>query len=205
MEKVKSQGKLRYVRAPTKLVAGQGGHWAESRKQDALKAFLSMGSAMKVSRELNIPHRTIELWRKQDWWKDGIKEARETNQDQLDIKLSDAIDKALDGINDRLVNGETVIDPRTGKERKVPTKLRDLTAAFNSVMDKRQILRKQPTRIVEQVTTAAHLDNLAKQFAAFVSGRQITEKQEELIENVIEGETVQQNEDGEWEIIDGKV
>jgi hypothetical protein len=82
----------------------------------------------------------------------------------------------------------------------VPAKLRDLNVAFNSLIDKRQLIRKQPTKIIEQQTTATQLQNLADQFAQFVTGKTKQEKFNDLVEDVIEGETVVQNEDGTWEV-----
>ena len=87
-------------------------------------------------------------------------------------------------------------DPKTGKVKQLPAKLRDLNSAFNSLMDKRQLIRRQPTKIIEQSNTAAQLQNLADQFAAFVTGKEKKDKFDDLIDQVIEGDTVEEGEDG---------
>ena len=69
-------------------------------------------------------------------------------------------------------------------------------------MDKRQLIRKQPTKIVEQQSTAAQLANLANQFAAFVSGKKPTDNLKDVTLEFIEGETVEQDEDGTYRVID---
>jgi len=74
--------------------------------------------------------------------------------------------------------------------------MRDLNNAFNTILDKRQLIRRQPTKIVEQTNTAAQLQNLANQFASFVKKT----TQELPTQEFIEGETVIQNEDGTWEV-----
>ena len=91
-------------------------------------------------------------------------------------------------------------DPRTGKERIVPVKLRDLNTVFTTLLDKRQLLRKEPTKIIEQTTTATQLQNLALQFEQFVTKRIKEERPEDIIE-FIEGDTLIENkETGEWHV-----
>lgn len=157
----------------------------DETKTKGVDIFLSSGNLMQVSRELEIPYYTLLDWKKSKWWEEKIKNRREEASDKMDVKLTLALDAAIDGVTDRIVNGETVIDPRTGKERVVPAKMRDLTNAFNIIMDKRQVLRREPTKIVEQQATATHLQQLADQFAQFVTGKIKPEPK------VIEGETVE--------------
>ena len=94
-------------------------------------------------------------------------------------------------------------DSRTGGTVRVGAKLRDLNTAFNGLMDKRQLIRKQPTKIIEQQSSAAQLQNLANQFAAFVSGKPIKETVDQLA--YIDGENVEQDEDGTYRVIDNTV
>lgn len=188
-------GKWRYISNPKKTSVLSTGYWADEIKDKAVSLYASCGNLSQVARELNVPLKTMQKWKEAEWWKDKTKQLQSEHQDKVDAKLSKAIDIALDGLTDRLVNGETIVDPRTGKERIVPAKLRDITTAFNTVLDKRQVLRKQPTRIVEQSTTAAHLQNLAEQFAKFVNKAGKTETHEQLVDNIIEGETVEYDEE----------
>lgn len=195
----------RYIKAPQKTdVTDKGYHWAQEKKIETLKYFLSCGSWTETSKVCRVPYDTLRQWRNKDWWKDGIKEYREGSETVLDAKLTKAIDVAIEHVLDRLENGNTVYDPRTGKERVVPAPLREVNTAFNTLLDKRQLIRKQPTKIVEQSTTATQLENLAKQFSEFVTGRIKEDKAADIIE-LVEGDTVVQNEEGIWEIKDGTV
>jgi hypothetical protein len=67
------------------------------------------------------------------------------------------------------------------------------------------LIRKLPTKITEQQSTAAQLQNLADQFQQFVTGKLKEEGVDKLVDRVIEGETVVQGEDGTWEVCDGSV
>jgi len=193
---------MKYVKKAQKAfaIAGERTNWAYEKKQEALRHFMSCGNKTQTAMELRIPYKTILLWANQDWWKNGIKELRNENIDRTDAKLTSLIDKALAGVEDRMEKGETVFDPRTGKERVVPIKARDLNTIFTTLLDKRQLLRKEPTKIVEQTTTAAQLANLALQFEQFVTKRIKEDRPEDIIE-FIEGDTlIEDKETGEWHV-----
>lgn len=195
-------GSWRYVSAPRKTSVSQTdrGWWSEKKKLEALGIYMATGSITMAANQSNVPFETVKSWSRSDWWKDKVKEIQNEEYDKLDSKLSKALDKALDQVMDRIENGEYMYDPKTGKTKIMPAKLRDLNTAFNSLMDKRQLIRKQPTKIVEQTTTAAQLQDVAKKFAEFVTGKVKQEKFNDLVDNVIEGETVEQNEDGTYVI-----
>ena len=106
---------------------------------------------------------------------------------------------------DRIEKGDHIYDPRTGAIRQIPAKLRDVNNAFNSIMSNRQLIRKQPTKIVEQQNTAVQLANLANQFAAFVSGKPVKDNLKEVTLEFIEGETVEQDDDGTYRVIDNSI
>lgn len=191
-------GSWRYVSAPKKTSVSQTdrGWWSEKKKLEALGIYMATGSVTMAANQSNVPFETVKSWSRSDWWKDKVKEIQNEEYDKLDSKLSKALDKALDQVMDRIENGEYMYDPKTGKTKLMPAKLRDLNTAFNSLMDKRQLIRKQPTKIIEQSNTAAQLQNLADQFAAFVTGKEKKDKFDDLIDQVIEGDTVEEGEDG---------
>ena len=198
-------GKYVYVKAPKRNNISQAdsrGWWSEKKKNEALAFYVANGSLAETSRQCQVPLPTLNKWKASDWWKDRIRDIQNEEYDKLDVKLSKALDKALDQVMDRIENGDHIYDPRTGQLRQIPAKLRDVNHAFNSIMSNRQLVRKQPTKIVEQQNTAVQLANLAAQFSAFVSGKKVTEKVDELAIEFIEGETVEQDDDGTYRVID---
>ena len=187
-------GKLVYVKE-NKTKAHQPGHWKESKKIEAVTMYLSTGNLTETARVISVPIRTLESWKVTDWWKEMVARIQADDDQQLDAKTSKVINKALDALMDRVENGEYVYDQKTGQLKRSPAKLRDLNTAFNNLLDKRQLLRNKPTKIVEQQSTAIALQNLANQFANF------TQKQEtEKVVEYIEGDTVIQGDDGTWEL-----
>lgn len=186
-------GKFVYIKN-NKTKAHQLGHWKEAKRIEVVTLFLSIGSMTEVAKLTGVPYPTIEGWRRQDWWKELVEKMQAEDDQKLDAKTTKLIDKALEQLMDRIENGEHIYDQKTGKIKRMPAKLRDLNTAFNTILDKRQLLRRQPTKIVEQHSTAAQLQNLAESFAKFVQ-----KKTEELPErHYIEGDTVVQQDDGTY-------
>lgn len=201
-------GKYVYVKAPKRNDISQSesrGWWSEKKKNEALAFYVANGSLAETSRAVQVPVPTLNKWKASDWWKDRIRDIQNEEYDKLDVKLSKALDKALDQVVNRIEHGDHIYDPRTGAIRQIPAKLRDVNNAFNSIMTNRQLIRKQPTKIVEQQSTAAQLTNLAAQFAAFVSGKPVQDNLKDVTLEFIEGETVEQDEDGTYRVIDNSV
>lgn len=189
-------GSWKYVKMPARKVAHGTGHWSEAKRIEAVTLHLSIGSLPEVSRIMGIPFKTLEQWKAKDWWKDLVLKLQQDEDATLDAKTNKIVNKALDALMDRIENGEYIYDQKTGKIKQTPAKLADLTRAFNVVLDKRQLLRGQPTKIIEQSTTATQLQNLADQFASFVKKTTSPEIP------FIEGESVVQQPDGTWELND---
>ena len=198
-------GKYVYVKAPKKHDISQQdrANWSEKKKLEVLAFYVANGSLAETCRQCRVPYRTIQAWKASDWWRDKVRDIQNEDYDRLDAKLTKALEKALDQVVDRIENGDEVFDSRTGGTVRVGAKLRDLNTAFNGLMDKRQLIRKQPTKIIEQQSSAAQLQNLANQFAAFVSGKPIKETVDQLA--YIDGENVEQDEDGTYRVIDNTI
>jgi len=193
-------GSWRYVKAPRKNSLAEVGLWSDKKKNEAISVFAATKSPSLTSEQTNVPLTTIKKWQQQQWWKDKLKDIQEEDYDKLDSRLTKILDKTLDQLADRIEHGEYIFDVRTGKIKRLPAKLRDVNAAVNSLIDKRQLIRKQPTKIVEQQSTAAQLSNLAEQFTKFVKGKLNEDSVKDLVKDCIEGENVVQLPDGSWGI-----
>ena len=200
-----AQGKMVYVAAPKKNNINQDDRmqWSEKKKLECLAFYVANGSLAETSRQCQVPYRTVAAWKASDWWKDKVRDIQSEDYDRLDSKLTKALEKALDQVMDRIENGDEVFDSRTGGTVRVGAKLRDLNAAFNGLMDKRQLIRKQPTKIVEQQNTATQLQNLANQFAAFVSGKPIKDTIDQVA--YMDGDNVEMDEDGVYRVVDNTI
>lgn len=196
--KQSNRGRLVYVRAKGKTSANKTGHWADKIKMRAVELVMQGLTSREVSLELKVPMNTIVVWRGEKWFKETIKEIQEDDGYKLDHKLTALMHGSLDAMQDRLVNGDFVRDDKTGKIVRVPVKIRDANNAFNTMMDKRQLLRKQPTKITDNASVNQQLHLLANEFKKFL-GKRVDDTQ---LTNIIEGEHVFINEDGTGDWVD---
>jgi len=185
-----------YVRAKGKTSANKTGHWSDKIKLRAVELVMAGMTSREVSAELQVPMNTIIVWRGEKWFKETIKEIQDDDGYKLDHKITSIMHNSLDAIQDRLASGEFVRDEKTGKIVRVPVKLRDANTAFTTLMDKRQLIRKQPTKITDNQTVNQQLNLLANEFKKFL-GKPVNEN---VTCNIIEGEHVIIGEDGigEW-------
>jgi hypothetical protein len=196
--KQSNRGRLVYVRAKGKTSANKTGHWADKIKMRAVELVMQGLTSREVSLELKVPMSTITIWRGEKWFKETIKEIQEDDGYKLDHKLTALMHGSLDAMQDRLVNGDFVRDDKTGKIVRVPVKIRDANNAFNTMMDKRQLLRKQPTKITDNASVNQQLHLLANEFKKFL-GKRVDDTQ---VTNIIEGDHVFINEDGTGDWVD---
>ena len=128
-------------------------------------------------------------------------EVRLTENIEMDSKLSKIVDKSLDGVIDRIENGEFFYDQKTGQVRRKPASLRDVAKVSVDLLTKRELLRGNATERKEttQVSVTEQLKQLALEFAKWQQPQPAIDV--EMVEIVPSG--TEQDEDNavyeEWE------
>ena len=154
------------------------GWYPEETRIEAVALFATFGNVAEVARIMNMKATTIRQWKMSEWWHEMLSRVHDEKDEELDSKFTKTIDKAIDEINDRLVNGEYVHNPKTGITVRVKPKMRDIAYVTSTHIDKRQLLRGKPTSRTEKVSSDERLSKLAKEFAKFVGSTDITEEVE---------------------------
>ncbi len=197
------KGSLVYVRAPTKTEQNpELRHWADEIKEKALIRYLQTGEVHKTGKLLGIPPSTMTLWSHSNWWKEGVRLHKEEEVRFTDIKLSKIIDGTLKEIQNRVDNGDYYVN-KQGELKTKPLAMRDLNNTFQIAMDKRQVLRNLPTKIIEQTSTAKQLEILAERFKEFVNGKS-KETMKEVLGESLDSEAVHQLDDGTYQYKGGE-
>jgi len=142
--------------------------------------FVILGNTVKVSKYTGIPGRTIRSWTGQDWWKELVREVRKAKQDELDSKLTKIIMTASDKLEDRVLNGDTLVVQ--GDLTQVPLKAMDIAKVLGILYDKRALLRGDPTSRTETTKDSASImRELQEKFADMAK---------EMLPKPIQGEVV---------------
>lgn len=161
-------------RPVTGLVARgiERGIFPEIKRVEAATTYAVTGSAPHVAELTGIPEATIRSWRKQEWFQAILKEVWSENNELLNTKLTNSIQKAQDLLDDRLDNGDTKV-LKDGTLVRVPISGKDLSLITAINFDKRQILRGEPTSRSETVgpgeKVVSKLEQLAETFKALAN------------------------------------
>lgn len=158
-----------------KKVKGGNGWWPERKRIEAVTAWMSTGSLPIAASTIGVPLETIRTWRKMPWWKEIEQQIKDEDNQELDAKFSNIIKKTLNTIEDRLDNGNFQFDPKTGRVIRIPVNLRDTHRVMTDLVDKRKVIRNEPTKLENNEGVNDRLVKLAAQFAEFALGKKETE------------------------------
>lgn len=125
-------------------------------------AYLISGNSVDASKVCGIPDKTIRDWTRETWWADYMGEARKEKNDELDAAFTEILHKAVGEAKDRIENGDEVLDVKSGSRERRKVSARDATLVAAVFIDKRAILRGEPTRISKNISEKDRLKELAR-------------------------------------------
>lgn len=139
---------------PTGLVAMgmEKGIYPEEKRIEVTTLYAALGDAKKVAELTEVPVGTIKSWRKQIWFYELLQEIREENNEKIDANFTNIIESALYQLMDRVENGDWTFNAKMELVRR-PLSGKDLSAVASINIDKRQLLRGEPTSRSESITT----------------------------------------------------
>lgn len=140
-------------------------HDLDDKLQAAL-AWIMVGSTEEASRLCGVPGRTIRYWMEQSWWENVVDEARKVKQKELDGLWTGLIHKAATEVKERLEEGDETLD-KQGNIRRTKIKAKDLAVILSIVVDKRALLRGEPTARRETRSTQDTLNDVATALEKF--------------------------------------
>lgn len=164
---------------PTGLTAMgmEKGIYPEEKRIEVATLYAALGDAKKVSELAEVPVSTIKNWRKQLWFYELLKEIREENNEKIDSNFTSIIESALYQLSDRVENGDFVFNAKMELVRK-PLSGKDLSLVAAINIDKRQLLRGEPTSRSESVSTEdekalSRVEKLAETFESLAKKTQV--------------------------------
>lgn len=141
--------------------------WPIEKKIEVVAQWLVLGNMRMVAATTGVSYDLIRQWKTQPWWLELETEIRQTQNIEMDTKLSKIVDRSLDAVLDRVENGDFIYDQKSGEIRRKPAALRDIHRVAVDTISKRELLRGNATERKEttQVSVAEQLKMLAAEFA----------------------------------------
>lgn len=135
------------------------GYYTDNQRIEVATLYAAMGSVKAVGELTGVAESAIRGWIKQEWFKLLMDEIRQENDQKIDVKFNQIIDSALNQLQDRVENGDHILN-KHGEMIRRPVSARDLSIVSAINIDKRQLLRGKPTSRSEQVATQSVEDRL---------------------------------------------
>lgn len=138
--------------------------WSE--KTEVVKKYMLLGNMRLVAELMGIPYDTLSDWRKQDWWVELHDEIRKAQKAKTNTKLSTIIEDSLEIIQDRIQNGDWVLNQKTGELQRKAVPLRDVGNLTNQLLTRQLQLEELSERMEHRKESVQEtLQLLAKEFS----------------------------------------
>lgn len=145
----------------------EGNHPADV-KYSAVQKYLALGNMRAVSELSNIPYPTLCSWKRSDWWGDVVEDIRREERTRRSNRLQDIVDNSLNAVEDRLKNGDYVLNQKTGKLIRKPVAFREAAKAANDLLNQQTKMEELAQRTdVDKESVGETLKTLAAEFAKF--------------------------------------
>lgn len=152
--------------------AMERGRYTWEKKYQVVAVYLKCGSLRETEAQTEVPTATIQNWKGSQWWPDLVNQIKTADHTKLDNKLSQLVNKALGVVEDRLENGELVLNNKTGEMVRKPVGIRDATRAASELMQRQvQINKTLVDNETKQQTVEETLKFLANEFAKMVNNK----------------------------------
>jgi hypothetical protein len=141
--------------------------------------FFETGSVNAASDSCGVPRDLGHHWKKDSpWFDETLAALRREKQKELDAVLTQAIQKSLASVIDRIEDGDFFHDVKTGEIKRIPMKGKELAVTLAVLYDKRALLRGDATQIKqESKATLQSLEDKFKQFALTLKEKDVVSNQ----------------------------
>lgn len=145
----------------------KNGTWPIEKRVEVVSQYLVLGNMKMVAAITGVSYDLVRQWKVQPWWRELESEIRQTQNIEMDTKLSKIVDKSLDAVLDRVENGDFIYDMKSQTIKRKPVALRDVARVSVDMISKRELLRGNATERKEmtQVSIGEQLKLLAAEFA----------------------------------------
>ena len=149
-------------------IRNSGKRFSEEEKVEAIAAYIAKGTYEGAADMLKINSSTIRSWRDNnpDWWDTKAQEILDFDREARMARFAEIVDGGTKEILDRIQNGDSRFDSKSGEIHKVPVSCRDLVIATGTALDKHRLLAGQPTSISGKAVSGDSILEALKQAAS---------------------------------------
>ena len=140
---------------------------SEDKRIEVATLYAALRNYEEVSRLTGISAQRIKRMKDEAWFHNIVNRVIKDKNDELDRKLTEVISGCADLIKERLLEGDTKVNYKTGQLFKVPVDSRALALVMGIIFDKRQLIRGEATSRTENISFENRLKELRETFVTF--------------------------------------
>ncbi len=152
------------------LSPSEGRGFSPEVKYNVVLNYLATGNLKIAAASVGVAYETVKKWHQADWWKEFEFEIANSKRTSTNNKLSKLVDKSIELMEDRLDNGDFIVNNKTGEVCRRPVQLRDLNQVMNNILIRQEAIEKQQKeqRVVQEKESIQDLlKTLASEFSKF--------------------------------------
>lgn len=152
---------------------------SDDTKVEVVKTYLALGGNLTMTATVTeISRDTLKVWKASSWWKNIVAEIQKQEKLELSAKTKRILEKTMEVLADRVMNGDYLYDHRKGTLIRKPISADTAHKISTDLIDRSEILNKvQEDEGDEKSTDIARLSDLAKRFELLAN------KQEQQLAN----------------------
>jgi hypothetical protein len=161
--------------------------WPETKRIEAATVWAVLRNFDQVKELTGIHVKLLKRWSTEAWWHQIVNNVRKEQNEVLDAKITQVLDSAITMIQDRIEDGEYVLDRKASTKDnpvyyRIPLRAKDASFAVATLFDKRQLLRGEATARTESISETEKLRVLQQNFERLAQSKGIN-PEGELIEH----------------------
>lgn len=147
------------------------------KKLEVAALYMLLGNMRVVSEKMDVPYDTLCDWKRSDWWPELIQQIKRQRKNKTNQSLTKLIEQSLEVMEDRLTNGDFILNNKTGEIMRKPVGVKEATAIATSLLQ-RQIQIEDLENKFENKNESVQdvLATIAKEF------QKLTNKNKEVID-----------------------
>ncbi len=137
--------------------------YTDKNREDAMKLYLATKNMSYVAETLQMPRDTLKQWRGTEWWKEMEIEFKQQETLKLSQKLVKLASKSMTLIEDRLDNGDFILNQKTGELIQKPIDAKVANGIMNTALE-RSIKLEKASQKDDSALIVSKLSDLARRF-----------------------------------------
>lgn len=135
------------------------------KRMEVVSRYMLLGNMRVVSEQTNIPYNTLVEWKKSEWWPELVDQLRRQKKGKTNESITKLIEQSMDVMQDRLENGDFILNNKTGEIVRKPVGIKEATTIATQLLQRQAVIEQMEQKLTSDKDTVADtLTLLAKEF-----------------------------------------